>query len=86
MIVLSLRSSSCDVGSLLDDILVTREIEVEDADVLLTLRRLHISLNQLCTEYERKLLALFMDPTGNAATPTEVRRGRPRKIITLALV
>ena len=82
MIVISLTSSSYDVGSLLDAILVTRD--VEDVDVLVTLRQFHVSLNQLCTEYERKLLALSMVPTGNVAgTP---RRGWPRKIINLALV
>ena len=67
-----------------DAILVTRDLEVEDVHVLVTLRRLHISLNQLCTEYKRKLLALSIDPTGNVAGIP--RRGRPRKIINLALV
>lgn len=86
MMVLSLRSSSYDVGSLLDAILVTREIELDDTNVLSSLRELHIVLNQLCMEYERKLLVLSMDPTRSAAAPAEERQGRPRKIINLALV
>ena len=84
MILISLRCSSYDVGSFLDAILVIRDIEVEDVDVLVTLRQLHVSLNQLRTEYEKKLLALSMDPTGNVAETS--RQGRPWKIINLALV
>lgn len=85
MILLPLRSSSYDVGRLLDAILVTRDIEVEDASVLSGLRELHTSLNQLCMEYERKLLVLSTDPSTNAAGPEE-RRRRPKKIINIAFV
>ena len=44
MILLSLRSASYDVGRLLDAILVSREIELEDANILSGLREFHSSL------------------------------------------
>ena len=77
MILTSLMASSSQVGTLLDEILVTRQREVED-DALTNLRQLHRCLNQLCLEYETKLLtrmAIYPEP-----------RGRPKKIINLALV
>ena len=85
MIILSLRSTSYDVGRLLDAILVTREIQLDDLNVLSCLRELHICLNQLCMDYERKLLVLSTDPSRNSPTPEE-RRGRPRKVINIAFV
>ena len=75
MIHLSVRSCCYDIGRVLDAILVTREVEVQDASVLSGLRELHTSLNQLCMEYERKLLVLSTDPSGNAATPWQERDG-----------
>lgn len=84
MIILSLRSTSCDVGRLLDAIIVTREIQLEDPNVLSSLRELHVCLNQLCMDYERKLLVLSADPSRN--TPSDERLGRPRKIINIAFV
>ena len=71
MILISLRCSSCDIGRLLDAILVTGEVELEDTNVLSGLRELHISLNQLCVDYERKLLVLSIDPSSSAETPVE---------------
>lgn len=54
MDLVSLISASTQVGSLLDEILVTRQRDVEGR-VLADLRQLHMCLNQLCLEYQTKL-------------------------------
>ena len=93
---MSLISSSSRVGSFLDEILITRQRQM-DADVVSDLRQLHICLNQLCLQYETRL---FIHISGSIdlgrslssvtdqlqATQQGLPRGRPRKIINLAMV
>ena len=86
MILASYMSTSSQVGMLLDEILVTRQRRVEE-EVLTVLRHLHICLNQLCVEYEKKLfIAMSTSPGRNTTTISGYSRGRPKKIINLGLV
>ena len=85
--IVSLISASSQVGGLLDDILVTGQIDV-NGSVLADLRQLHMCLNQLCLEYQTKLFNIMSgitDPILSSADLSEPR-GRPKKIINLALV
>lgn len=79
MILLSLSSSSAQIGGILDEVLVTRERHIED-DALTDLRQLHLCLNQLYMEYETKLFYRYR------RTTTQSPRGRPKKIINLSMV
>ena len=86
----SLVSCSSQVGSFLDDILVTRRRQV-DEDVVLDLRQLHIiCLNQLCLQYETKLFTCLSGSTVTdelqVAAQHDLPRGRPAKVINLAMV
>ena len=72
----SLRICSCELGDLLDDILVVGQLQVDENDVN-NLRQLHICLNQL---YVTKLLFLL----NRSSTSSLI--GRPKKIINLSMV
>ena len=89
MDLISLMSASSQVGDLLDEILVTRQIEV-DGSVLADLRRLHLCLNQLCLEYQTKLFNSMSGVTDSSRSLASIavgeQRGRPKKIINLAFV
>ena len=89
MILVSIMSSSSQVGVLLDEILVTRQRHVVE-EVVIVLRQLHMCLNQLCLEYETKLfIVMSMSPGRSAVSTTatsECTRGRPKKIINISLV
>ena len=85
MILVSIMSSSSQVGVLLDKMLVTRQRHVEEE----VLRQLHMCLNQLCLEYETKLFIVMSMSPGRSAvstTATSECRGRPKKIINIGLV
>ena len=90
MDLLSLISASTQVGSLLDEILVTRQRDVEGR-VLADLRQLHMCLNQLCLEYQTKLFNSMSGVNDPATSCTSVAldgpaRGRPKKVINVAFV
>ena len=86
MILLSLRSSSSHVGNLLDEILVTRQRQMQDDDVA-NLMQLRICLSELCLQYETKLLfRLSQNPTHSRVVVPYSVSGRPRRIINFALV
>ena len=76
----SLRICSCELGDLLDDILVVGQLQVDENDVN-NLRQLHICLNQLYVEYETKLLFLL-----NRSSASASLIGQPKKIINLSMV
>ena len=85
-ILLSLRSSCSHVGNLLDEILVTRQRQVEDG-VVAELLQLRTCLNELCVQHETKLLfKISMDPTQSRSVVPFPVSGRPRRIINFALV
>ena len=73
--------------SYVDEILVTRTRQVEK-EVLSSLRQLHVCLNQLCLEHETKLFVMMSGRSLPVSTTVtrEGQRGRPKKIINLALV
>ena len=89
LILTSLLSCSSQIGSFLDEILVTRQRQVDEG-VLVDLRQLHICLNQLCLHYEAEL---FIHLSGSTVTEQlqvaaqqGLPKGRPKKIINLAMV
>lgn len=87
MDLVSLIFASSQVGTLLDEILVTRQRDV-DPRVLADLRHLHMCLNQLCLEYETKLFDSMsgVSNPGRSLALDEPARGRPKKVINLAFV
>ena len=77
----SLMHASFQVGDLLNEVLVLRQISIEE-ETLSNLNELRCCLNQLCLEYERKIyLRLSVDLSSDTSP-----RGRPKKTINIGLV
>lgn len=77
----SLMNASFQVGDLLNEVLVTRQVSVGE-ETIATLNELHRCLNQLCLESERKIylrVSVYLSPNSSS-------RGRPKKIINIGLV
>ena len=72
-IILQLRLSLAEIGELLDRVLLTNELHLESS-IVQQLQELQSCLNQLCVQYETRVLLCQSDRT----TP-----GRPKKIVNL---
>ena len=84
-LVLSLKLASVELGILLSGD-VSQDDDDED-ELERNLNQLHVCLNQLCLQYETKLLFLLpMNPAHRVSSLTHSGRGCPRKVINLPMV
>ena len=79
-ICLNLARCSAELGDLLNCVLVTRCILL-DEDNISALRELHVCVNHLAVEWETRLLRV-----SNSETPSASASGRPRVAINIPLV
>ena len=73
-----LRGVSSEIGSLLDEILVTRQRNVESGE-LIKLQELNTCVGELCVQYETNLFRSFTQLSDSVI-------GRPRKAINIPMV
>ena len=73
-----LRGVSSEIGSLLDEILVTRQRNVESGE-LIKLQELNTCVGELCVQYETNLFRSFTQLSGSVI-------GRPRKAINIPML